>query len=214
MVAAILALAVVSAAVVAMRLAESSLHTFRITLGLKDKEPTDWSGRVAVSGGDVAELTGWRFEAKDVIEGKNGWKVSTRKYIAPEHRFPIQPASGKPKTPAVLQPWPTGITLRVRGATPSITLTLPKGELKFEAPALLLGEPKNFLEDAVRIERLPAESPLRELDNVILEPHSAGGTPGWQNTFERIAENLRRVEAGRTVIQPLRQGDPQPGVPS
>jgi phosphoglycerate dehydrogenase-like enzyme len=68
--------------------------------------------------------------------------------------------------------------------------------------------------DVFFVEPLPAESPLRELDNVILEPHSAGGTPGWQNTFERIAENLRRVEAGRTVIQPLRQGDPQPGVPS
>jgi phosphoglycerate dehydrogenase-like enzyme len=68
--------------------------------------------------------------------------------------------------------------------------------------------------DVFFVEPLPMESPLRGLDNVILEPHSAGGTPGWQNTFERIAENLRRVQAGRPLIQPLRRGDPQPGVPS
>ncbi len=160
-VAAILALIVISAAVVAMRSADSSLHTFRVTLGLQDKEPTDWSGQVAVSGGEVAELTGWRFEVKDVIEGKTGWKVSTRNSIAPEHRFPIQPASGKPKTPAVLQPWPSGITLTVRGATPTVTLTLPKDSVKFEAAALLLGEPKSFFDGAVRVERLPVESPLR-----------------------------------------------------
>ena len=54
------AVAVLSAAVVAMRPADSSLHVFRVNLGLQDKEPTDWSGQVAVSGGEVAELTGWR----------------------------------------------------------------------------------------------------------------------------------------------------------
>ena len=68
--------------------------------------------------------------------------------------------------------------------------------------------------DVFMIEPLPRTSPLLRLDNVVLAPHSAGGTPGWINTFERIAENLRRVESGRPVIQPLRPGDPQSGVPS
>jgi hypothetical protein len=159
--AATLAFAVLSAAVVAMRPADSSLHVFRVTLGLRDKEPTDWSGQVSVSGGEAVELTGWRFEPKDAIEGKTGWKSRTRNYIAPEHRFPIQPAPGKPKPEPVLQPWPTGVTLSVRGATPTVNLTLPKGQVKFEATELLLGEPKSFLNGAVRVERLPAESLLR-----------------------------------------------------
>jgi hypothetical protein len=33
---------------------------------------------------------------------------------------------------------------------------------------------------------------------------------GWINTFERIAENLRRVEAGEPVMYPLRADDPEP----
>jgi hypothetical protein len=161
LVAATLALVVISAAVVAMRPADSSLHLFRVTMGLRDTQPSDWSGKVAVSGGELLALTSWRFEAKDAVEGKTAWKCRTRNAIAPEHRFPIEPASGTPKTPAVLQPWPTGITLRVRGTAPTLTLILPKGELKFEAAALLLGEPKDFLDGSVRVERLPAESPLR-----------------------------------------------------
>jgi phosphoglycerate dehydrogenase-like enzyme len=58
------------------------------------------------------------------------------------------------------------------------------------------------------------------LPNVLLTPHTAGGTPqgeinglaGWTDTFERIGENIRRVEAGVPVINPLQLGDPQPGV--
>src|SRR5260370_31902772 len=99
LVAASLALALISAAVMAMRPAESDLHTFRVTLGLQDKEPTDWSGHVAVSGGKVAELTGWRFEAKDIIEAETGWKCPSRDYISPENCFPIPPPSRKSPPP-------------------------------------------------------------------------------------------------------------------
>ena len=67
------------------------------------------------------------------MEGKTGWKSRTRNFIAPEQRFPVEPASGKPRNPAVLQPWPTGVTLAVAATTPSVTVTLPKGQVKFEA---------------------------------------------------------------------------------
>jgi phosphoglycerate dehydrogenase-like enzyme len=63
--------------------------------------------------------------------------------------------------------------------------------------------------DVYSVEPLPASSPLLQLDNVVLTPHNAGGTPGWINTFKRIAENLRRVEAGQPPIQPMHPGDPQ-----
>ncbi len=64
--------------------------------------------------------------------------------------------------------------------------------------------------DVFSVEPLPMSNPLRTLDNVVLTPHSAGGVQGWDNVFERIAENLRRVEAGEPVIFPLQRGDPQP----
>jgi phosphogluconate 2-dehydrogenase len=64
--------------------------------------------------------------------------------------------------------------------------------------------------DVFAIEPLPQSSPLLKLPNVTLTPHSAGGVQGMQNTFERIAENLRRVSEGREVLHPMRPGDPQP----
>jgi phosphoglycerate dehydrogenase-like enzyme len=65
--------------------------------------------------------------------------------------------------------------------------------------------------DVFAVEPLPRSSPLLTLDNVVLTPHSAGSVLGWNNVFERIAENLRRVEAGEPVILPMAPGDPQPG---
>jgi phosphoglycerate dehydrogenase-like enzyme len=65
--------------------------------------------------------------------------------------------------------------------------------------------------DVFAVEPLPADSPLKKLDNVILTPHSAGGLNGWIHAFQRIAENLRRVEAGEAVMLPVTASDPQWG---
>ena len=65
--------------------------------------------------------------------------------------------------------------------------------------------------DVFLIEPLPMNSALREMRNVIITPHSAGGVGGWVDTFARLRENLRRVEAGQPVIMPMALGDLQPG---
>jgi hypothetical protein len=157
--AALLALGVM-AGVVAMQQGTPPQHTFRITLGLQDKAPSDWSGRVAVAGGDVIDLAGWRFEAQDKVQDKTGWTCHTRNYIAPEYRFPVSTPGGKTR-PTFLQPWPNGVTLSVRGTDPAVTLTLPKGEVKFQVADVHLGEPQTFLDNQVRVERLPAVSIVR-----------------------------------------------------
>ena len=71
-----------------------------------------------------------------------------------------RPAAGKPQPPPE-EPWPNGVVLTVRGAAPTVTLTLPAGEVKFTAGDVPLGEPKTFLDGQVRVERLPATSVLR-----------------------------------------------------
>ena len=154
------ALAVMVTVAAATRQAEPPVHIIRVTLGLKDKEPADWSGKVTVADGEVSALAGWRFDPKETIEGTTGWKCGTHNYIAPEKRYPLLPASGKPQ-PADLQPWPNGVTLTLRGAAPSVTLKLPAGEVKFKAAELLFGEPKLFLDAQVRVERMPATALLR-----------------------------------------------------
>jgi len=153
------ALGLMVVAALAIRPDEAPSHAFRVTLGLSDKEPADWSGQAEVAGGQVVALTGWRFEEKDAVDGSK-WKCTTHDYIAPKDRFPTTPASGKAKPP-LKQPWPNGITLTVKGAAPTITLKLAQGNVKFAVGDVLLGEPKSFLNGQVRVERLPALTLLR-----------------------------------------------------
>jgi hypothetical protein len=158
-----LALGVMVLAALAMRADDAPRHIFRITLGLRDAKPADWSGQVEVAGGAVGELTGWRFEEKDAVDGTKGWTCRTRNFIAPGERIPLQPGPDNPekRPPAKQQTWPNGVTLTIRGANPTVTLKLAQGEIKFGVNDVLLGEPRTVLDGQVRIERLPAVTLLR-----------------------------------------------------
>jgi phosphoglycerate dehydrogenase-like enzyme len=55
--------------------------------------------------------------------------------------------------------------------------------------------------DVFEVEPLPPESPLWELDNVILSPHVSGFTPYYdERVVELFAENLRRYLAGEPLL--------------
>jgi phosphoglycerate dehydrogenase-like enzyme len=57
-------------------------------------------------------------------------------------------------------------------------------------------------------EPLPAESPLWDMENVIVTPHISGGTENYnRRAAEIFAENLRRYLSGqplRNVVDPAR----------
>jgi hypothetical protein len=136
-------------------------NTFRVVLGVHDKQPTDWSGQVTVAEGEVLSIAGWRFEDKDAIQETTGWKCSTHKHIATGARFPIQAPPGKTREAPPQEPWPNGVVLTVKGNTPTVTIKLAQGEVKFAAADVMLGEPKDFLDRQVRVERMPAVSQPR-----------------------------------------------------
>lgn len=55
--------------------------------------------------------------------------------------------------------------------------------------------------DVFQTEPLPPESPLWELDNLLITPHSAALTDQlWERHFARICENLRRYEANQPLL--------------
>lgn len=66
--------------------------------------------------------------------------------------------------------------------------------------------------DVFPVEPLPLSSPLRELPNAIITPHTAGGIGGWTDTFARLRSNLELVKAGRghEVAIAMQPGDYQP----
>ena len=61
--------------------------------------------------------------------------------------------------------------------------------------------------DVFSLEPLPEDTPFRDLPNVVLTPHVAGGVGGWEDTFERIARNLRLVRDGGLPVQQLSRDD-------
>jgi hypothetical protein len=160
-----------SMVVLAMRpRGEVPVTTFRVTFGHQDKAPTDWSGRLAVTDGEVVSLEGWRFEGrKEEVRGKNTWTCATHAHIAPEQRWPVTAASGKRRAEPQQRPWPNGITVAVRGGSAIVTVTLPKGEVRFKVAEVWLGNPLTALGGQVRVERLPA--------TVLLRPASAPRDP-------------------------------------
>ncbi len=156
----VFALGLMALSVAARWQPEPSTASFRIVLGLKDSKPTDWSGSLWVSGGELVDLGGWRFEDSDAIEGTN-WKCQTRDNIAPRKRYPVQDYAGKPKGKAVLKPWPNGVHVAVRGDETLVTVKLAQGTFKFAAKDIIAGAPKLFLDGQVRVERLPVVSVMR-----------------------------------------------------
>jgi phosphoglycerate dehydrogenase-like enzyme len=54
--------------------------------------------------------------------------------------------------------------------------------------------------DVYEVEPLPEDSPLWELENVILTPHAAGGSQNRPRpTIELFCDNLRRYQEGRPL---------------
>src|SRR5213593_2054759 len=68
---------------------------FRITLGIGDEEPADWSGSISLSSGRLARLEGWQLAGPDRVEG-NYWQAFSTK--------PVISRAANASTPALVEP--------------------------------------------------------------------------------------------------------------
>src|SRR5262245_47289147 len=50
-----------------------------IEMGLKDRQPTAWSGRATVQGARVVHREGYHFRDTDKLVGQDGWEASSRR---------------------------------------------------------------------------------------------------------------------------------------
>lgn len=58
--------------------ADTNRVTLRINFGMKDQQPTDWSGKLSVGTGKVESIRGWRWVQNDSADGES-WSVRTRR---------------------------------------------------------------------------------------------------------------------------------------
>jgi len=83
-------------------------------------------------------------------------------------------------------------------------LNVSRGELADEAAlerALRAGQIRAAALDVFRTEPLPPESPLWQLENLLITPHTAALTDRlWERHYVRFTENLRRYAEGRPLL--------------
>lgn len=56
--------------------ADTNRVTLRINFGMKDQQPTDWSGKLSVGTGKVESIRGWRWVQNDLAR----WRVVVGSY--------------------------------------------------------------------------------------------------------------------------------------
>ena len=131
--------------------ADDDRVTLRIRFGMKDQEPTDWSGKIVTTTGTVESIRGWRWAAADAANG-NGWKVRTR-------RKPIQGSADRKRVEAgiKLPMMDNGVIVTLRGVDESESLKLQTeaGEFSFRLDQVPFGKTQWRENGKLQIQRVP-----------------------------------------------------------
>ncbi len=136
--------------------ADEDRVTLRIRFGLKDQEPTDWSGKLVVDSGSVESIRGWRWLQNDSADG-NVWSVRTRR------KNPQGTADRKRIAAGLKLPMTdNGILVTLQGCseTQSLRFETKPASVTFRLDQLPYGKSKWLADGNVVVQRVPAIEPL------------------------------------------------------
>lgn len=138
----------------AQHTAAMSPFAVRLTLGARDEQPSDWSGRVTASNGQVTNIEGVRFDAQDAVQGVEGWKCSTHESVV--GTYPLGYPPGGPVTQPQMATQPNGVIVYGTGSTTTrLNVEMAQGRFEVTPGNLIYGKPTALLSGAVRAERVP-----------------------------------------------------------
>ncbi len=128
-----------------------------IEFGLKDQQPTAWSGRAAVQGAKVVHREGFRFHQKDKLVQPNGWEAST-------HQQPRR-ANMAPAMRRLFATAPVGIVLHLSDVQPGASLTLDVSHDKLTKVTVplqevLAGQTKLLWDGTASVRRVATATPV------------------------------------------------------
>lgn len=151
----------------------------RIRFGLEDKAPTVWNGTVAVAGGRVTALSGWRFQLQDQVEGTHGWVAQTR-------HVQFQRRTNNPQRGDVLAAFnktpmaDNGVLLSLADVTDDsvVNVETKQGAFSFKLGDVGYGKLLNKLHGAVEVERVASFAALAEAGTDDDYPSATVGADG------------------------------------
>jgi hypothetical protein len=128
-----------------------------IQLGLNDKESTVWDGSITVTPGEVQEVSGYRFEQKDTLKGKNAWQASTR---TPQGAGPNKARGNNPKKIGAMAKqlgpiFENGVWVKLKDISPesSVEVDTAQGKASFKLADVTPGEPLDLLDGRVAVQQ-------------------------------------------------------------
>lgn len=128
-----------------------------IQFGLNDKESTVWDGSITVTPGEVQEVSGYRFEQKDTLKGKNAWQASTR---TPQGAGPNKARGNNPKKIGAMAKqlgpiFENGVWVKLKDISPesSVEVTSAQGKVSFKLADVTPGEPLDLLEGRIAVQQ-------------------------------------------------------------
>ena len=172
--------------------------TFRVLLGIGDRQPVRWDGKVSAAGADITAVQGWRFGGDDSTDYKSSWKASTRpgpaaagarRRAAQRPGAPAQAAQGPIQENGVL------ITAVIKDARASFDIATTQGKFSFAAQEVGYGEPKTALDGRASVDRVPATVQLTTSDDEQDFPAVAESGDEVYAAFVEFAHSDRSKEA-------------------
>ena len=173
-----------------------------IEFGLKDKEPTKWSGRAAATGAKVVHREGYRFRPDDKLLDKDRWEASSHRGLRVP---PRNPAVARMEAVATV-----GVVLHLDDIKDDAALSLntehegaAKAEVKLKD--VLAGKTQELWEGKARVRLVTTATPLTSGKTEDDFPAAAYGPDGtlWVAYISyTVRDEARRVEQKQLKEQP------------
>ncbi|MGH9845709.1 MAG: TolB family protein, partial [Blastocatellia bacterium] len=130
---------------------DETVISFRVQFGRQDREPRDWSGTLAATGGEVIALRNWHPRPGDQVQGTSRWTLATR----PGANFQRRAWEEEPSAEPVKYLLVPGLIVDVR-TTPAtqVKFQTPQGEFTVEPRQLNPVQPARLLSGQVEVDRV------------------------------------------------------------
>ena len=164
--------------------------SFRILLGVTDREPTPWDGSIAVSPGAIASIRGWRFVAGDSTDSVASWQCSSRPGVG---------NNANPTGPML----PNGVIVTTTADAPGARFEVktPQGAFSFSAADIAWAQEKEFLDGRVLVDRVPTMARLTDSTDEQDFPAIAQSDDTVYVSYVEFVHADRSLEGGRQLTE-------------